>query len=143
MENQEEEIQIQPEIPEWLEIFLQQQQQESRERRAQEEMREERHRQEMLAMQEMLRQQNISTSNDGPPNSQRDRSEKSPTIPRPPTLEVKTYTAFLEWRETWNDYCSLSRISTLSSENQRAHLRSCIDTEMKHLLRCAVGVRAR
>ena len=53
--------------------------------------------------------------------------------------EVK-YGQFKAWRDSWNDYCKLTKLSKAPLDEQRAVLRSCFDINMKNYLKNAIGI---
>ena len=122
------------EIPAWLESFL----------KRQEANREKAHQEQLRILQEILN----SRSNEPVPIHQAStsatniqRSEKNTSAPRPPLLQEDTnYSKFLSWRETWQDYSMLIKLENLEEDVQRAHLRSCINEEMRSYIKCALGI---
>lgn len=131
-------------VPKWLTLLLEKQEET---RLQQEEAREKRHQEEMEAMRQLLaNQQNqaqvsSSSSNNHGDRNNSERNEKIPNLPRPPTLQADaSYTKFVEWREGWNDYSTVIHLDQQTPETQRAHLRSCMSTDMRLHMKCAMGI---
>ena len=114
------------ETPQWLQDLLKSQ--------------EERHQEQMDIMRDLLTSR-TENDNSNDEDSRQQRQEKLNNVPRPPTLEADTnFSNFVNWRESWNDYYMLSKMNRLPEEEQRALFRSCLSTDMKSLLQCAIGV---
>ena len=115
-----------PEIPEWLETLLLRQKQvlnRQEEIRAENEAtREATHREEIQLLRNMIASQNNSSSTSSTNQTTQNNSEsghtgKTNAVPRPPLLlEDTSYSKFLAWRETWQDYYMLVNLDKLPLE---------------------------
>ena len=66
---------------------------------------------------------------------------KLPHPSRPPILDVDiTYSKFLAWKSTWNDYVMLQKLKDFPLEVQKADFRSCLSEEMKTHIKCVIDV---
>ena len=66
---------------------------------------------------------------------------KHHNVVRPPQLDTDaTYSKFLEWRNSYNDYAMLQKINELPLDIQRADFRCCLTEQMKLHLKCAIGI---
>ena len=124
------------ETPEWLESFINKQEEISRRREEEHRKREEESQKRILELQEQLLRQPQNQS-----NSRNERVEKLPTASKPSTLEVDiTYGKFTSWRESWEDYATLTRLEYIPLPAQRAHFRSCLSDDMRHHIKNAIGI---
>ena len=68
---------------------------------------------------------------------------KLPTPARPSTLDIDiSYSKFISWRESWEDYAMLQKFEKLPLTVQKADFRSCLSEEMRQHLKCAIDIVA-
>ena len=123
------------EPPSWRQTFL----------REQEELHQEEKRQHDATIQALLGAiNNQSTSllqNNEEATSNTSTRSKLPHPARPTLLDVNvTYSKFLAWRSSWNDYSMLQKLHEFPESVQKADLRSCLSEEMKLHIKCAMNI---
>ena len=81
--------------------------------------------------------QNLSSSSNLQPAGQ----PKNLIPARLEKLEVDTtYSKFIAWRESWNDYARIQKLGNQPSDIQRADFRCCLSEDMKVHLKCGINV---
>ena len=140
--------------PQWLQIFLKEQEKNrALERQADiQRKQEEDHRraEEMNTLREIITSVNNSQQSSSSQVLQQPQASngedvrtKLPTPARPSTLDIDiSYSKFISWRESWEDYAMLQKFEKLPLTVQKADFRSCLSEEMRQHLKCAIDIVA-
>ena len=60
---------------------------------------------------------------------------------RPEKLDVDiSYGKFISWRQSWKDYCKIQKLDFQTLDIQQADFRCCLSEEVKIHLKCAIDV---
>ena len=128
--------------PEWLMEFMKQQKlTRQEERRQQELVRQEERRQQEETIHALM---SVIQSERGEAEIAQNSQAASTKIQasRPSTLDIETsYSKFLGWRSSWNDYVMLQKLHQFPIEIQKAQFRSCLSEEMRNLLKCGLDIQ--
>ena len=129
-------------VPSWLLTLLNHQEEQRRKDDEERRKRDETQFQiQMQVMQNMVASMGNTNNGSEPPAAAGAMHKVSAAATRPSLLDVDvTYSKFIAWRSSWDDYVMLNRIDKMPNRLQKADLRCCLTEAMRQHIKCAMDI---